>query len=190
MRNILLLKNLNKLTAENVAARLKQADVVNKTDFDNKLTRFNEQITSNKTKYVEVQKKLESLIINDYNFFLGRICFTSNDGSQKKFVYQPKLHTLELKKDKGSDYVLSWKSKRLFDSKLKPFTIFLNSIKLPEFGIVIKFDKDTLAVKQKNYLTKIVNVCIVYDLDAWPKNPTNNLKFKNCLFGATSIVKK
>ena len=65
MLNILLLKNLNKLTAENVAARLKQADVVNKTDFDNKLTRFNEQITSNKTKYIEVQKKLESLIINN-----------------------------------------------------------------------------------------------------------------------------
>ena len=54
MLNILLLRNLNKLTAENVAARLKQADVVNKTDFDNKLTRFNEQITSNKTKYVDV----------------------------------------------------------------------------------------------------------------------------------------
>ena len=65
MLNILLLRNLNKLTAENVAARLKQADVVNKTDFDNKLTRVNEQITSNKTKYIEVQKKLESLIINN-----------------------------------------------------------------------------------------------------------------------------
>ena len=65
MLNILLPKNLNKLTAENVAARLKQADLVNKTDFDNKLTRFNEQITSNKTKYIEVQKKLESLIINN-----------------------------------------------------------------------------------------------------------------------------
>ena len=65
MLNILLPKNLNKLTAENVAARLKQADVVNKTDFDNKLTRINEQITSNKTKYIEVQKKLESLIINN-----------------------------------------------------------------------------------------------------------------------------
>ena len=28
-----------------------------------------------------------------------------------------------------------------------------------------------------------------YDLDAWPRNPTNNFKFKNCLFGATNIVK-
>ena len=36
---------------------------------------------------------------------------------------------------------------------------------------------------------KIVNVYIVYDLDAWPRNHTNNFKFKNCLFGATSVVK-
>ena len=38
----------------------------------------------------------------------------------------------------------------------------------------IKFDKDHLAVKQNNYLNKTVNVYIVYDLDAWPRNPTNN----------------
>ena len=30
----------------------------------------------------------------------------------------------------------------------------------------IKFDKDPLAVEQKNHLTKIVNLYIVYDLDA------------------------
>ena len=53
----------------------------------------------------------------------------------------------------------------------------------------IKFDKDPLPVEQNNYLTKIVNVYIVYDLDAWLRNPTNNFKFKNCLFGATNIVK-
>ena len=29
----------------------------------------------------------------------------------------------------------------------------------------------------------------MYDLDAWTRNPTNNLKLKNCLFGATNIVK-
>ena len=53
----------------------------------------------------------------------------------------------------------------------------------------IKFDKDLTAVEQKNYLIKIVNVYIVYDLDAWSRNPTSNFKFKNCLFGATNIVK-
>ena len=52
-----------------------------------------------------------------------------------------------------------------------------------------KSDKHSLAVEQNNYTSKFVNVCIVYDLDAWPRNPTNNFKFKNCLFGASSVVK-
>ena len=46
------------------------------------------------------------------------------------------------------------------------------------------FDKDSLAVEQNNYLTKIVNAYIVYDLDAWPRNSTSNSKSKNCLFQA------
>ena len=41
----------------------------------------------------------------------------------------------------------------------------------------------------KTGLTKIVNVYNVYDLAAWPRNPANKFKFKNCLFGATVIVK-
>ena len=47
-----------------------QADLVNKTDFDHKLISFNERITSNKTKHLEVQKKLNSLITKGYNFFI------------------------------------------------------------------------------------------------------------------------
>ena len=39
-------QEFSKLTAENFAARLRQADLVNKTDFDNKLTSFNRRITS------------------------------------------------------------------------------------------------------------------------------------------------
>ena len=29
----------------------------------------------------------------------------------------------------------------------------------------------------------------MYDLDTWPRNPITNFKFKNCLSGATTIVK-
>ena len=65
----------NKLTAESFAARLKQADLVNKINFDNKLRIFNRRITSNKTKHLEAQKKLNSLITKDYNIFLGRNFF-------------------------------------------------------------------------------------------------------------------
>ena len=34
-----------------------------------------------------------------------------------------------------------------------------------------------------------MNVYIVYELHTWPRNATNNLKFRNCSFGATNIVK-
>ena len=155
-----------------------------------KLISFTKRITSNKTKLLEVQKKLNSLITKDYNFSLGRIHVTSNDGSQHTFVYQPTLDTSKFKKYKGTDYVLSWKSNGVFNSKIKPLhTAFLHNIKLSEHIIGIKFDKDPIAAEQNNYLTKIVNVYIVYDLDAWSRNPNNNFKFKNCLFGATNMVK-
>ena len=52
-------------TSENVATRLKEGDLVSKTDFDNKLISFNRKVTSNKTKYLEVQKKLNNLITKD-----------------------------------------------------------------------------------------------------------------------------
>ena len=88
----------NKLTAENFVARLKQANLVTETDFDNKLKSFYKRITSNKKKHLEVQTELNSLITKYYNFFLGRIYFKSNDESQNTFVCQPILDILELKK--------------------------------------------------------------------------------------------
>ena len=80
-------KEFNKLTAENFAARLKEAKLVSKTNFGNKLISFNRNITSNKTKYFEVQKKAALSNNKDYNFFLGIIHFTCNDGSQNTFAY-------------------------------------------------------------------------------------------------------
>ena len=38
-------------------------------------------------------------------------------------------------------------------------------------------------------MTKVVSAYIVYELDTWPRNLTNSFKFKNCLFGATNIVR-
>ena len=53
----------NKLIAKNFAARLAQANLVAKTDFDNKMINLNRNITSNKTKHLlsspEEQEGLE-----------------------------------------------------------------------------------------------------------------------------------
>ena len=45
-------QEFNKLTVEHFAARLRQANLVNKNDFDNTLISFNKRITSNKTKHL------------------------------------------------------------------------------------------------------------------------------------------
>ena len=79
---------------------------------------------------------------------------------------------------------------RVYNSNLKPvYTLFLHIIKLSGYKMGIRFDKDHLAAEQNNYLTKTIDVYIVYDLEPWLRNHTNNFKFKNCLFGATNIVK-
>ena len=60
----------------------------------------------------------------------------------------------------------------------------MRSIKHCEYRMGSNFDKDPLAVEQNNYLSKIVNIYIVFDLD------NLDFEFKNCLYGATSILKK
>ena len=94
--------------------------------------------------------------------------FFVDDGYQNIFIYQPTVHTIELKKDKGTAYT----------SKLKPLhTTFLHSIKLSGYRIGIKFYKDPLAVEQNIYTNNIVHAHTVYDLDAWQRNAVNNFKF-------------
>ena len=84
-------QQLNNFSPKNFA-KLTQANLMSKVDFDNKLISFNRKITSNKTKILRSSKKQKKVLTaKDYNFFWGRNCFTSNDGSQNTFVYQPTL---------------------------------------------------------------------------------------------------
>ena len=99
------------------------------------------------------------------NFFFG------DDGFQNMFVYQPKLDTLNFKKDKSTGYNLSWKSKGVFTSKFKPLcTVFLHSTKLSGYKMRRRFHKDLLVVEQNNYTTKIVNAYIFYELEIFYKS--------------------
>ena len=111
--------------------------------------------------------------------------FASNESLQNIFVYQ-----LQSQKDKGVDYVISWKSKGSYNFILFPqYTHFLDIIKIFGYKIGVKFNRHPLVVKQNKYATKIANAYIGYELDTWPKNPLDNFTLKNCLFDATNIVK-
>ena len=51
----------NKLTRENFAARLAQANLITKTDFNVKLSSLNKKVTSNKTKYLVVENEFKKI---------------------------------------------------------------------------------------------------------------------------------
>ena len=85
----------NKLTAENFAARLSQANLARKSDIANFV------------------KKI------DYSFFLGRIYFTSSDGLQIIFVYQPTYNVIRYL-NTSTEYIISWRSKGVYNTKLNP----------------------------------------------------------------------
>ena len=68
-------QEFNKLTAQNFAARLKQANLLTKTDFDDKLKSFNQKINSNKTKNLLVEDELKKLQTFDSIYFGERSHF-------------------------------------------------------------------------------------------------------------------
>ena len=55
---MIMMNNFNKLTTENFAAILTQANLVTKTDFDNKLMSLNRKISSKKKKKNMYQLKI------------------------------------------------------------------------------------------------------------------------------------
>ena len=83
-----------------------------------KLINIDKKITSNGTNHLEVQKRLNSLTMKDYNFLLGRIYFISDVGFQNKFVCQPTFNVLELKIDKGAEYIIGRKPKEVYNYKV------------------------------------------------------------------------
>ena len=88
-RKYITTQEFNKLTEENISARLRKANLVRKTDFDNKLISFHKRITSNKTKYLEVQKKLNSLqqVIKTF-FYAERTLKIMMDLKTRLFIKQ------------------------------------------------------------------------------------------------------
>ena len=76
----------NNFTADIFAARLAEANLITKTDFDIKLTSFNNKINSNKTKHLLVENEFKKLETFDSSYFRGK-SFIENDGAQNSLVF-------------------------------------------------------------------------------------------------------
>ena len=78
----------NTLAADVFNARLAQANLITKTDFDAKLSSLNRKITSNKSKHLLVENELKKLKTFDLSYFIGKSHF-EEDGIQNCLVFQP-----------------------------------------------------------------------------------------------------
>ena len=71
----------NTLAADVFNARLAQANLITKTDFDAKLSSLNRKITQNKSKHLLVENELNKLKTFDSSYFIGKSHF-EEDGTQ------------------------------------------------------------------------------------------------------------
>ena len=128
MINILLLQNL--IIQQQ---KLAQANLVAKTDFDDKLRSLNQKINPNKTKHLLVENELKKLQTFDSIYFSGKSHFEEG-GTQNYLVFQ--LMYMFFQRVVNSNYILEWKSKGLSDKSIEsPSALnnFLNS-KLSYYG--------------------------------------------------------
>ena len=177
----------NNLAAGICTARLAQADLVTKTDFDTKLQSFNKKIISNKTKNLLVETELKNLEKFDAVYFRGRNYF-DGDGTQNYLVFQPVYKYFETVGSETS----SWESKGLYSEKISSVTTSdgrVSKLLYDNVSIKVKFNGDLLKQNKVTYNHgPIVNIYIVYRLTSTTKDSIVTLQ--DCLFGAVKLTRK
>ena len=91
-------------------ARLPQANLVMKTNFDNTVSSLDSKIAENKTKNKSIENEFKKLKAFDLGYFIGKSRF-EEDGVQNYLVFQ--LIRRYLKIIANSKYISSWISKGL-----------------------------------------------------------------------------
>ena len=182
--------DFNKLASHVFNARLEQANVITKTDFDAKLSILNRKITQNKIKHLLAENELNKLKPFHSSYFIGKSHFEDN-GTQNYLVFQPINKYFKI--NANTDYVSSWKSKGLSAQSIKPPTTSDNSL-TPSLSYYrsktrVKFTGSSLKEPKISYTHgKVLNIYIVYELGA-SSSHNNDPALKNCLFGAVTLTK-
>ena len=105
----------NNLAAEIFTARLAQADLVTKIDFDIKLQDISKRITSNKTKHLIIENELKKLKTFDSSCFRGKNYF-DGDSTHNYLVFQPVSKYFQKIGSTGN--IAEWESKELSNEKI------------------------------------------------------------------------
>ena len=193
MINILILQSLNKLAVDVFNARIAQANLIAKIDFDAKLLSLNRKITKNKTDHLNVENELNKLKTFGSSYFIGKSHF-EEDAYQNYLVFQPIIRYFKINTVINvADYVLSWQSKGLSSEVIKPHATSDNSL-TPAISyyyaskIRVKRTRSYLKQDKVTFNHGKVNIYIVYELGASSSNDSDST-LKKCLFGAVTLTK-
>ena len=151
---------MNTLAADVFNATLAQANLVDKTKFDNTVSSLNNEITVNKTKKQSIENELNKLKNFDPSYFISKSHF-DEDGTQNYLVFQPLNKYFKV--ITNTDYVSSWKSKRLSAETIKPPRTSDNSLTqiLHYYGtkMRVKFTESCLKQPKISYTHgEVVNI--------------------------------
>ena len=181
----------NKPTAENFDARLAQAHLLTKIDFDNKLINLNKRVNWNKIKHILFENELKKLQTFDSIYFRGENHF-EDDGTQNCLVFQTTQRYFKTVSN-NNDHILSWKSKGLSDESIKPSSTS-NNIFNPSLNYVgtktrVEFEGSCLRQDDISFNHgKIVNIYIVYEINKNFKT-SSYPTLENFLLGAVKLTK-
>ena len=181
----------NTLAASVFNARLAQANLVTKTDFDNSVSCLDSKIDTNKTKNESIENKFKKLKTFDSSYFRGKSHF-EEDGTQNYLVFQPINRYFKVMAN--TQYISSWKSKGLSAGSITPAATFDNSLApaLRYYGTKtrVKFTGSWLKQPKPSYTHKtIVNIYIIYELGA-SSSHNNNPTLKKLFIWCSYINQK
>ena len=117
--------------------------------------------------------------------------FTDSDGYQNFLVFAPIFSSLISDSNKK---ITNWIPTGVSSEKNKPFDTNLGPTmsNLINGGVILNFKNSVLVQKfsSSSYKNFILNLYLVYELNTWPLNPTNNFTLKNYLFGTVKLTRK
>ena len=113
---------LNRFTAEIFAARLAQANLVTKTDFDTKIKSFNQNIDSNKAKHLLAKNEFKNLQTISSIYFRVK-SHSEEDGAQNYLIFQPMYRYFKkISCVDNGECIYFWRSKGLHEERINSIT--------------------------------------------------------------------
>ena len=177
--------------ATNVSnARLAQANLIAKTDFNTKLSSLNRKTSQIKADHLIVRNEINKTKDFEFGCFIGKSHF-EEDGTQNYLVFQPMYRYF---KTHSSYHISSWTSKGLSNESITPFSAPSNfatpSLNYLGTKIRVKFSGSCLKQYKITYTHgEIVNIYIVHEINKKDNTIISDPTLEICLFGAVTLTK-